>query len=73
MELYVNWHFNHLNYLAGAATCLRHISHGPIGTVQKGTLAAWCLLSRQMGSFKAQIGAVISKTALNVVELVVIP
>jgi len=73
MELYVNWHFNNLNYPAGAATCLRHLSHGPIGSIQKGTPATWCLLGRQMGSFKAQIRAVIFKTAPNVVELDVIP
>ena len=46
MELYVNWHFDHLNYPAGAATRLRHINHGPIGVVQKGVASARCLLGQ---------------------------
>jgi hypothetical protein len=33
MELYVNWHFDHLNYPAGATTRLWHINHGPIGAI----------------------------------------
>ena len=33
MELYVNWNFNYLNHLAGEATGLWHINHGPLGVV----------------------------------------
>jgi hypothetical protein len=68
---YVDRIFNYLSNPAGAITCLRHLNYGLIGPIQKGADNAWGLL--KAWKVKCLFGAVIFKTASNVVELAVIP
>ena len=68
---YVDCIINHFSNSAGAITCFWHFNHGFIGPLQKGADYAWGLLKGLIS--KCWIGAVIFKTAPNVVELAVIP
>jgi hypothetical protein len=68
---YVDCIINYLSNPAGAITCLWHVNHGLINLPQKGADNARGLLKDW--KVKRLFGAVISKTAPNVVELVVIP
>jgi hypothetical protein len=68
---YVDCIINYLSNPAGAITCLWQLKPGLISPLQKGADTAWGLLKDW--KVKCLFGAVIFKTAPNVVELVVIP